>query len=93
MTKKIRTGDYNLELLSAYNQTLDVEEMILYIDLHYDDFLDWKRGQKGHEPKHYELSKSSEVLEDIKSNYERFLNSDSSFNLLLFDIESDSERR
>lgn len=93
MMKKIRTGDYDLELLSAYNQTLDVEEMILYIDLHYDDFLDWKRSQKGREPKHYELSKSSEVLEDIKSTYEEFLNSDSSFNLLLFDIESDSERR
>lgn len=93
MIKKIRTGDYDLELLSAYNQTLDVEEMILYIDLHYDDFLDWKRGQKGREPKHYELSKSSEVLEDIKSTYEEFLTSDPTINLLLFDIESDSERR
>lgn len=92
MMKKIKTGDYNLELLSAYGQVLDVEEVILYIDYNYSDFLEWKRSQKGHGPKHYELSKSKEVLEDIKSNYVKILDSDSFDDLLLFDIETDSER-
>lgn len=90
--KKIKTGDYNLELLSAYGKTLDVEEVILYIDYNYSDFLDWKR-QNGHPPKQCELPKSREVLDEIKDTYEGFLSSDSSLDIMLFDIESDSERR
>lgn len=92
MIKKIKTSDYDLELLSAYGQTLDVEEMLLFIDYYYDNFLDWKRGQKGHEPKHYQLPKTDEVLDDIKSSYEReseYLSM--GYEPLLFDSELEEE--
>lgn len=92
MIKKIKTSDYNLELLSAYGQTLDLEEMILYIDYNYDNFLDWKRSQKGRQPKHYQLPKTTEVLDDIKNSYEReseYLSM--GYEPLLFDSEPDEE--
>lgn len=88
--KKIKTGDYNLELLSAYGQTLDVEEVILYIDLHYDDFLDWKR-QKGHGPKHYQLPKSRKVLADIKALYKENQDKILPSKLVLFDTDEEEE--
>lgn len=91
MIKKIKTSDYDLELLSAYGQTLDLEEMILYIDYNYSDFLDWKRGQKGHEPKHYQLPKSREVLNDIKATYEETKDQFFPSKLVLFDVEPEEE--
>lgn len=90
MMKKIKTGDYNLELLSAYGQTLDIEEVILYIDLHYDDFLNWKR-QKGHGPKHYQLPKSRKVLADIKALYKENQDKILPSKLVLFDTDEEEE--
>lgn len=89
--KKIKTGDYNLELLSAYGQTLDVEEVILYIDLHYDDFLDWKRSQKGRQPRHYQLPKSQKVLDEIKAAYKGSQDVILPSKLVLFDLEPEEE--
>lgn len=91
MIKIIDTGDYDLELLSAYGQTLDLEEMILYIDFNYDDFLDWKRAH-GKSVRHTEWSKSEEVLDEIKDCYEKE-NKEFSLGLgpVLFDTEPDEE--
>ena len=89
--RKIKTGDYNLELLSAYGQTLDLEEMILYIDYNYSDFLDWKRGLKGHGPKHYQLPKSRKVLGDIKALYKESQDEIIPSKLVLFDTDEEEE--
>lgn len=89
--KKIRTSDYDLELLSAYGQTLDLEEMILYIDLNYDNFLDWKRGLKGHGPKYSELPKSREVLDEVKALYRENQDKILPSKLVLFDTSEEAE--